>query len=88
MKYAFVRANREQFRITCMCQVLQVSRSGYYDWAVRDQSERSKSDGVLLKAIRKIHQEMKEAYGAIKTWRTLQGLGTVCGKHRVARLRR
>ena len=48
-----------------MCQVLQVSRSGYYDWAVRDQSERSKSDGVLLKAIRKIHQEMKEAYGAI-----------------------
>jgi putative transposase len=88
VKYAFVRANREQFRITCMCQVLQVSRSGYYDWAVRDQSERSKSDGVLLKAIRKIHQEMKEAYGAIKTWRTLQGSGTVCGKHRVARLRR
>jgi len=71
-----------------MCQVLQVSRSGYYDWRDRKQSERSRRDGVLLKEIRQIHQEMKQAYGAIKTWRTLQQSGTVCGKHRVARLRR
>ena len=88
MKYAFVRANREQFRITCMCQVLQVSRSGYYDWAVRKESEHSQRDRVLLKEIRTIHQQMHEAYGATKTWRTLQQAGTVCGKHRVARLRR
>jgi len=70
-----------------MCQVLQVSRSGYYDWRDREESERSQRDHVVLKEIRKIHQEMKEAYGAIKTWRTLQRSGTVCGKHRVARLR-
>jgi putative transposase len=88
VKYAFVRANREQFGIRCMCQVLQISRSGYYDWTAREQSERSKRDGVLLKEIRKVHEEMKEAYGAIKTWRVLQRSGTVCGKHRVARLRR
>jgi putative transposase len=88
VKYAFVRANRAQFRITCMCQVLQISRSGYYDWAVREECERSQRDRVLLKAIRTIHQQMHEAYGATKTWRTLQQAGTVCGKHCVARLRR
>jgi putative transposase len=88
VKYAFVRANCEAFGVTRMCQVLQVSRSGYYDWAVREESERSRRDRVLLKEIRKIHQETKEAYGATKTWRTLQQSGTVCGKHRVARLRR
>ena len=88
MKYAFVRANREEFHVTRMCQVLQVSRSGYYDWQGRKECERSRQDGVLLKKIRKIHLEMKEAYGATKTWRTLQQSGTVCGKHRVARLRR
>ena len=88
MKYAFVRAHRPEFRISRMCQVLQVSRSGYYDWRDREESERSQRDHVVLKEIRKIHQEMKEAYGAIKTWRTLQRSGTVCGKHRVARLRR
>ncbi len=88
MKYAFVRANRQEFHVTRMCQVLQVSRSGYYDWQVRKECERSRQDGVLLKKIRKIHVETKEAYGATKTWRTLQQSGTVCGKHRVARLRR
>jgi len=88
VKYAFVRANREEFCIGRMCQVLQVSRSGYYDWAEREESERSRRDRVLLKAIRKIHQETREAYGATKTWRTLKQSGTVCGKHRVARLRR
>ena len=88
MKYAFVRTNRQEFDVKRMCQVLQVSRSGYYDWAGREESKRSQQDRVLLKAIRKIHQETKEAYGATKTWRALKQSGTVCGKHRVARLRR
>ena len=88
MKYAFVRAQGKEFAIKRMCQILEISRSGYYGWASREESKRSQQDRVLLKEIRKVHQQMKEAYGAIKTWRTLQRLGTVCGKHRVARLRR
>jgi len=87
VKYAFVRARGKEFAIKQMCQILHISRSGYYDWRVRKESERSRRDWVLLKDFRKIHQEMKEAYGAIKTWQTLQRSGTVCGKHQVARLR-
>jgi transposase InsO family protein len=83
-----MRAHREEFDVKHMCQVLQVSRSGYYDWAGRDESKRSQQDRILLKAIRKIHQETKEAYGATKTWRALKQSGMGCGKHRVARLRR
>jgi transposase InsO family protein len=71
-----------------MCRVLKVSRSGYYDWAKREESERSQQDRILLKEIRKIHQDTKEAYGATKTWQALKQSGTQCGKHRVARLRR
>ena len=88
MKYAFARAQGKQFAVKRMCQALKISRSGYYDWRDRQESERSRRDRVLLNEIRQIHQEMKEAYGAIKTWRTLQRTRTVCGKHRVARLRR
>jgi putative transposase len=87
VKYAFVRAQDKQFAVKPMCQILKISRSGYYDWRGREECMRSQRDRVLLKEIRKIHQEMKEAYGAIKTWRTLQRSGMVCGKHRVARLR-
>lgn len=88
MKYAFMQEQREEFELKRMCQVLQVSRSGYYDWARRKESNRSQRDRTLLKGIRKVHEESKEAYGATKTWRTLNQSGMMCGKHRVARLRR
>lgn len=88
MKYAFVRAHHREFSIKRMCRVLEISRSGYYDWDGRKESGRSGRDRVLLTEIRKIHQDSKEAYGAIKIWRALKGAGVGCGKHRVARLRR
>jgi transposase InsO family protein len=71
-----------------VCEVLKISRSGYYDWRSRGQSERSQQDQVLLKEIRKIHQDSKEAYGAIKTWQALRQAGVDCGKNRAARLRK
>ena len=71
-----------------MCQVLEISRSGYYDWYGRKECGRSQRDRILLTEIRKIHQDTKEAYGAIKTWRALKEASIGCGKHRVARLRR
>ena len=88
MKYAFMQEQREEFELKRMCQVLQVSRSGYYDWAKRKESNRSQRDRTLLKEIRKVHEETKQAYGATKTWRTLNQSGMECGKHRVARLRK
>jgi putative transposase len=88
VKYAFVRAHHQEFKVSRMCQVLRISRSGYYDWHSRGESERSQRDQVLLNEIRKIHQDSKEAYGAIKTWQALRQAGVDCGKHRAARLRR
>jgi len=88
VKYAFMKSYRDQFELKRMSRVLQVSRSGYYDWIGREESQRSQQDRVLLKQIRQIHQESKQAYGAIKTWQALKQSGIVCGKHRIARLRR
>jgi len=88
VKYAFIRAHQCEFHIVRMCHVLQVGRSGYYDWRVRPESRRAEQDRALLQDIRKVHEQSKEAYGAIKSWRALQQAGIVCGKHRVARLRR
>ncbi len=70
-----------------MCQVLQVSRSGYYDWRYRPESKRSRQDRALLVEIRRVHYSNKQAYGAAKTWEALNRDGIACGKHRVARLR-
>ena len=88
MKYAFIQDHVRQFKIGRMCAVLGVSRSGYYEWRDRPLSARARRNVTLLGAIRRVHVEAREAYGAYKTWRVLRDRGVVCGRHRVARLRR
>lgn len=88
MKYAFIREHDNEFSVTRMCSVLGVSRSGYYDWRDRSPSRRALEDERLLVHIRRVHLQFRRAYGAVKTWRELNGLAIACGKHRVARLRR
>ena len=88
MKYGFVRAHRDEFKVLRMCGALKVSRSGYYDWCSRGESKRSREDKILLEEIGKVHESNKQAYGAVKMWRALRDRGVACGKHRVARLRR
>lgn len=88
MKYDFVRTHEAQFRVASLCRVLRVSRSGYYAWRDRPPSARAQADARLLEDIRRVHHAHFEAYGALKTWRSLNGQGIACGKHRVARIRR
>ena len=68
--------------------MLRVSPSGYYGWAGRSVSARDRANQALLIQIRRIHHESRQAYGSLKVWKTLNAHGIVCGKHRVARLRR
>jgi putative transposase len=88
VKYAFMRAHEGQFRLEGMCKALGASRSGYYEWRARAASPRELKDQVLLSHIRRVHAKCHEAYGAKKTWIELNAQGVVCGKHRVARLRK
>jgi putative transposase len=88
VKYAFIKDHRVQFRVSSMCRVLRVSRSGYYAWHARAVSRRAREDMELVTQIRAVHGEHRAVYGAVKTWHTLKARGVACGKHRVARLRR
>jgi len=88
VKYAFIRKHENEFRVAHMCSMLQVSRSGYYHWVERPESNRSLADRELLVHIRRVHLQSRRAYGAVKTWCELRSQGIACGKHRVARLRK
>ena len=88
MKYAFIREQRSRYAIARLCELLRVSRSGYHAWLTRPESARASADRELTIEIRRVHVEHREAYGSVKTWRTLNARGIPCGKHRVARLRR
>lgn len=71
-----------------LCELLGVSRGGYYAWRSRGESERTRRDRTLLAHIEQVHEESRQAYGALKTWRELRARGIACGKQRVVRLRK
>ena len=55
-----------------MCDVLQVSRSGYYAWKNRPVSEREARRDGLVSEIRSIHAEQYlHAYGSPRIHREL-----------------
>lgn len=87
MKYAFVQQQSASHTVVRLCRTLGVSRSGYYAWRHRKPSARVKADQSLLAAIRLLHQQTRQNYGALKMWKALNAQGIRCGKHRVARLR-
>jgi transposase InsO family protein len=88
MKYQFIQAHQSQHRIERLCQVLAVSRSGYYAWRHRPLSARARANAALVERMTYLHWQLKERYGALKLWRALVASGVPCGRHRVARLRR
>lgn len=71
-----------------MCQVLKVSRSGYYAWLKKPESKRKKRNKELLTEIRKIYKVSRGTYGSPRITRVLKRQGITCGKNRVARLMR
>lgn len=87
MKYGFIARHRRQFHLSAMCRVLHVSRSGFYEWQGRAPSARTIANRQLLGDICRMHEQSRQAYGAVKTWKALNQAGIACGKHRVARLR-
>jgi putative transposase len=70
-----------------MCEVLEVSRSGFYVWRSRPESERSKHHRKLLTEIKRIHadRDMK-SYGSPRIHRELLSRGMECSKNTVAKL--
>ena len=83
-----MQAPQQEFRVTCMCQGLQVSRRGFYAWQRHRPSARRLANQQLLEHMRVLHQQTRAAYGARKMWQLLNREGLPCGRHRVARLRR
>ena len=47
-----------EFKVRHMCRVLEVSRSGYYEWLSREPSTRDREDERLKIEIRAAHQIM------------------------------
>lgn len=78
----------EVYCVSLMSRVLEVSRSGYYDWLGRGPSARSCEDERLKIEIRAAHQGSRETYGPRRLQPELAATGIQVGRDRITRLRR
>jgi putative transposase len=88
VKYQFIKNQKTIHPVSRLCEVLAVSKSGFYDWLKREVSHRSKQNQALLKKIMIISKHSNERYGSPRIHAELQAAGERVGKNRVAKLMR
>ena len=66
MKYAWIRRHRDSYPVALMCQVLEVSKSGYYDALERPPSRRDQRSERIRAAVRTVHAQSHGIYGSYK----------------------
>lgn len=88
MRYEFICAEKAIHSVKLMCEVLAVSRSGYYAWKARPASRRAQEDEQLLLEVRKVYVKHRGRYGSPRVCREIRKGPLQPGRHRIARLMR
>ena len=86
--FQLVDVEKAHYPVQVLCDVLEVSSSGFYAWKKRAPSTRSKSDAQLAVDIAATHKKSKRRYGSPRVHRALRAKGVRVGEKRVARLMR
>ena len=76
------------FKASRLCRVLGVSRSGFYAWCSRPESQREREDRKLRVLVREVHERSRRAYGSPRVHKALLTQGLFVGRNRVMRLMR
>jgi len=89
MSFGLIGAEKAQHAVSRLCQVLGVTRAGYYAWRRRGPSRRARADDALGRRIRQIFASSHATYGVPRVHAELrETYGLRVGRKRVARLMR
>lgn len=88
MKFQFIHEHRFEFDLEVMLRVLEVSKSGYFSWRKRPESNTSKNRKRLAQKIKTIHQNSRNTYGAARVHACLLEENESCCKPVVASIMR
>lgn len=69
-----------------LCQILAVTRSGYYQWRHHVPGPREKANTRLLVDIEQAFKQSRETYGSPRITQALRRQNILCSEKRVARL--
>lgn len=86
MKYAWIRQYQDTFRVSRMCPVFEVSRSGYYEWLARPESAHRESDRHLAELVKRAFEKGRGSYRTRRIQQELRETGDRVSRQRIGRL--
>ena len=72
MKYAWIHEHCDSFPVTVLCDVLEVSTSGYYESRTKQPGPRAQRHLRIQQAVVQVHAESHGTYGSIKIAQVLR----------------
>lgn len=88
MRYQFIERYKQEFPVVVMCEILDVSESGFYAWRKRPVCQHTREDAHLTEKIREEFHAHQGRYGSPRIYRQLRDGQISCSCKRVARLMR
>jgi transposase InsO family protein len=88
MRFDFIAKEKATYGVGLLCDVLGVSRSGFYASQTRSVSARRQDDQRLAAHVAAAHAASQKRYGSPRVHEELRAQGHEIGRHRVARLMR
>ncbi len=72
MKYAWIHEHCDSFPVKVMCELLEVSRSGYYSWIDRGPSPRAVRHEQIKTTVSQLYAQSHGIYGSAKIAQQMQ----------------
>jgi putative transposase len=88
VRFQYLKENKDRYNIKRACKILNISRSGFYDYLNRKPSNRSIENELLSQNIKRIFEEHKGRYGSKRIAKSLLREGININHKRVGRLMR
>ena len=88
MKFAFIAVEKASFPVAVLCKLLEVSRSGFYDWLEHEPSAHEAEDQRLKIHVAAAYERSQGRYGSPRVRAELAAEGFSTSRKRIARLMR
>jgi putative transposase len=86
VKYAWIQKQHAEFAVTSLCRILEVSRSGYYEWLGRPPSVQPDTDQQLEAKVKQYFAQGRGIYGTRRIKHLLAQEGLRVSRRRIGRV--
>jgi transposase InsO family protein len=86
VRFAFIEQHRSRWPVAVACEVLEVSRSGYYAWSERPASPGQERRMRLMEQIQQAHEQSRRTYGSPRIAAELRSRDVPVCENTVAKL--